>query len=74
MKGVVMRHIAESDGEHVLDTTADGLRIIEPDGSWALALPDPAQAVTRVWADGTSQEVSQRLLEKWTDRVLSAAG
>ena len=74
VKGVVMRHIAESDGEHVLDTTADGLRIIEPDGSWALVLPDPAQAVTRVWAEGTSQEVSQRLLEKWTDRVLSAAG
>ncbi|CAL9675023.1 sugar phosphate nucleotidyltransferase [Streptomyces sp. enrichment culture] len=74
VKGVVMRNIAESPGEHVLDTTADGVRIIEPDGGWALVLPDPTQAVTRVYAEAGNGGDSQRLLEKWADRVASAAG
>ncbi|MDJ0466564.1 sugar phosphate nucleotidyltransferase [Streptomyces sp. H27-C3] len=73
VKGVVMRHIAEAGGEHVLDTTADGVRIIEPDGGWALVLPDQAQAITRVYAEGGSQRDSQRLLAKWADRVVEAA-
>jgi mannose-1-phosphate guanylyltransferase/phosphomannomutase len=52
---------------------ADG-RIIEPDGGWALVLPDPSQAVTRVYAEAGSAGDSQRLLEKWTGRVAKAAG
>ncbi|MGX1887767.1 hypothetical protein [Streptomyces sp. NPDC055287] len=74
VKGVVMRHIAETGGDHVLDTTTDGVRIIEPDGGWALVLPDQSQAITRVYAEGSSQKDSQRLLAKWTDRVVEAVG
>ncbi|KPI01757.1 Mannose-1-phosphate guanylyltransferase, Phosphomannomutase [Actinobacteria bacterium OK006] len=64
-KGVVMRRIAESVGDHVLDTTFDGVRIVEPDGSWALIQPDSALAVTRIWAEGGTHAASQRLLDKW---------
>jgi len=33
-----------------LDTT-DGVRVIEPDGEWAMVLPDPLEAVTHLWAE-----------------------
>lgn len=72
-KGVVMRCIAESSGEHAVDTTTDGIRIVEPDGSWALVLPDSAQAVTRIWAEAKTRATSQLLLDKWTARVEEAA-
>ncbi|WP_331730321.1 sugar phosphate nucleotidyltransferase [Streptomyces sp. NBC_01174] len=74
VKGVVMRRIAEAGGDHVLDTTTDGVRIIEPDGGWALVLPDQSQAITRIYAEGGSERNSQQLLEKWTDRVVEAVG
>src|SRR5581483_7228420 len=49
-KGTVMRAVLEAAGDRPVDTT-DGVRVIEPDGSWAAVLPDPAEAVTHVWAE-----------------------
>ncbi|MFC4330994.1 sugar phosphate nucleotidyltransferase [Streptomyces andamanensis] len=74
VKGAVMRTMAESKGDHVLDTTLDGLRIVEPDGSWALVVPDAAQAVTRIWAEGATRADSQAVLDKWSARVAGVTG
>src|SRR6516165_10712281 len=50
-KGSVMRTVMEAAGDRTVDTT-DGVRIVEPDGGWVLVLPDPAEAVTHLWAEG----------------------
>lgn len=63
-KGAVMRAVVEAAGDREVDTT-DGVRIIEPDGSWALVLPDPSEAVTHVWAEGTDTDTAQRMLDAW---------
>ncbi|GAA4957195.1 hypothetical protein GCM10023238_24790 [Streptomyces heliomycini] len=34
-----------------MDTT-DGVRVVETDGRWVMVLPDPAEAVTHLWAEG----------------------
>ncbi len=71
-KGQVMRTVLEH-AEHREVETLDGVRIIEDDGSWSLVLPDPAEAVTRVWAEATSVEKATDLLDEWT-RVIDLAG
>jgi mannose-1-phosphate guanylyltransferase/phosphomannomutase len=63
-KGSVMRTVVEAAGDRQIDTT-DGVRIIEPDGGWVLVLPDPADAVTHLWAEGTDADAAQALLDDW---------
>lgn len=63
-KGMVMRSIVEAAGDRELDTT-DGVRVVESDGSWALVLPDPAEAVTHVWAEAEDGAAAERLLDHW---------
>jgi mannose-1-phosphate guanylyltransferase / phosphomannomutase len=67
-KGSVMRTIVEAAGEREIDTT-DGVRVIEPDGGWALILPDPATAVTHLWAEAADSETAQALLDEWAGVV-----
>lgn len=75
-KGAVMREVAamsrQRHDSHV-DLT-DGVKVIEPDGSWCLILPHPALAVMRVWAEAETPAASQRLLSTWTDVIMRAAG
>jgi mannose-1-phosphate guanylyltransferase / phosphomannomutase len=71
-KGMVMRTVVEAAGDKDLDTT-DGVRVIEPGRGWVLVLPDPAEAVTHLWAEGTDPDVSQALLEEW-GAVVERAG
>jgi mannose-1-phosphate guanylyltransferase/phosphomannomutase len=71
-KGSVMRHVVEAAGERVIDTT-DGVRVIEDDASWILVLPDPAEAVTHLWAEGSDRDTAQTLLEGWA-HVVDHAG
>ena len=73
VKGSVMRAVVEAAGERELDTT-DGVRVIEPDGSWALVLPDTAEAVTHLWAEGPDSDGAQRLLDEWAAVVERAEG
>jgi mannose-1-phosphate guanylyltransferase/phosphomannomutase len=47
-----------------VDTT-DGVRVLEPDGSWALVLPDPSEPVTHVWAEAADDVSATALLERW---------
>ena len=71
-KGQVMRAVIESAGDREVDTV-DGVRVVEDDGSWALVLPDPAEAVTRLWAEARTDDAATALLDLWTD-VVDKAG
>ncbi|MEU6039966.1 mannose-1-phosphate guanyltransferase [Actinomadura sp. NPDC047616] len=71
-KGGVMRHVVEAAGDRTIDTT-DGVRVVEDDGRWVLVLPDPAQPVTRLWAEGPDADSTQALLEEWA-AVVERAG
>ncbi|TDQ53382.1 mannose-1-phosphate guanyltransferase [Actinorugispora endophytica] len=73
VKGSVMREVVEAAQGREIDTT-DGVRVIEPDGSWALVLPDTAEAVTHLWAEGPDGDTAQRLLEEWAAVVERAEG
>ncbi|WP_106401558.1 mannose-1-phosphate guanyltransferase [Actinocorallia populi] len=71
-KGSVMRHVVEAAADRTVDTT-DGVRVVEKDGRWALVLPDPAEAVTHLWAEGPDHDGATALLEEWA-AVVEAAG
>jgi mannose-1-phosphate guanylyltransferase/phosphomannomutase len=72
VKGTVMRRVVEEAGDRELDTT-DGVRVVEPDGSWALVLPDPAEAVTHLWAEGPDAVRAGALLTRWAAVVEDVA-
>jgi mannose-1-phosphate guanylyltransferase / phosphomannomutase len=71
-KGMVMRTVVEAAENRTLDTT-DGVRIVEPDGRWILVLPDPAEAVTHLWAEGPDPDTADELLSLWA-AVVEQAG
>ncbi len=71
-KGSVMRTVVEAAGTREVDTT-DGVRVVEPDRGWVLVLPDPAEAVTHLWAEGTDADTAQTLLDEWA-AVVEQAG
>lgn len=68
-----MRTVVEAAGDREVDTT-DGVRIIEPDGGWVLILPDPADAVTHLWAEGSDADAAQALLDEWAAVAERAGG
>ena len=72
-KGSVMRTVVEAAGDRTIDTT-DGVRVEEPDGGWILVLPDPADAVTHLWAEGADGDAAQALLDEWAAVVARAGG
>jgi mannose-1-phosphate guanylyltransferase/phosphomannomutase len=71
-KGIVMRTVVEAAGDREIDTT-DGVRVIEPDRGWILVLPDPSEAVTHLWAEGTDADTAHALLDDWA-AVVERAG
>jgi mannose-1-phosphate guanylyltransferase/phosphomannomutase len=72
VKGAVMRLVMEAAADREIDTT-DGVRVVEADGRWALVLPDPAEAVTHIWAEGPDAASAADLLGAWS-RVVEGAG
>jgi mannose-1-phosphate guanylyltransferase/phosphomannomutase len=70
-KGSVMRTVVEAAGSNEIDTT-DGVRVVLPDRGWVLALPDPADAVTHLWAEGNNADDAQLLMEEWAEVVEQA--
>jgi mannose-1-phosphate guanylyltransferase / phosphomannomutase len=71
-KGSVMRTVVEAAGDREIDTT-DGVRVIDRDRGWVLILPDPADAVTHLWAEGNDADAAQLLLDEWA-AVVERAG
>jgi mannose-1-phosphate guanylyltransferase/phosphomannomutase len=74
-KGTVMREAAMVARQHAgaqVDLT-EGIKVIERDGSWCLLLPDPAEALVRLWAEGTDEQQSRQLLRTWTSVVARAS-
>lgn len=70
VKGAVMRTVLEAAAGLEVDTT-DGVRVVEPDGGWVLVLPDPAEAVTHVWAEGKDAAQAADLVTHWAEVVES---
>jgi len=68
VKGAVMRTVLAAAGGREVDTT-DGVRVVEPDGSWALVLPDPSEALTHVWAEGGDAATAADLVTQWAELV-----
>jgi mannose-1-phosphate guanylyltransferase / phosphomannomutase len=71
-KGGVMRAVVEAAGDRPLDTT-DGVRVTEDGRGWVLVLPDPAGALTHLWAEGADDDAAQSLLDEW-GAVVEQAG
>ncbi|WP_034087322.1 mannose-1-phosphate guanyltransferase [Streptacidiphilus albus] len=69
-KGLVMRSVVEAAGDRHVDTT-DGVRVVESDGRWTMVVPDPAEAVTHLWAEGPDDASTQALLDEWAQVVES---
>ena len=67
-KGAVMRAVLEAAGDRRIDTT-DGVRVVERDGRWVLVLPDPAEAVTHLWAEAETADAAGNLLDDWVGVV-----
>jgi mannose-1-phosphate guanylyltransferase/phosphomannomutase len=72
-KGSVMRAVVEAAADRPLDTT-DGVRVVEEGRGWVLVLPDPASALTHVWAEGADDDDAQSLLDEWSAVVERAGG
>ena len=49
-KGLVMRTLVELSKDRRLELI-DGVKVLHDDG-WVLALPDPEEPVTHIWAEG----------------------
>jgi mannose-1-phosphate guanylyltransferase / phosphomannomutase len=70
-KGSVMRTVMEEAGTRPVDTT-DGVRVVDAERGWVLVLPDPADAVTHLWAEGGDADSAQFLLDEWAAIVEQA--
>jgi mannose-1-phosphate guanylyltransferase/phosphomannomutase len=68
-KGTVMRVLTERMRDRRTDTL-DGIRIFE-DGGWAQVLPDAAEPLVHVYAEGSTPEDSSRLGEEYAALVES---
>jgi mannose-1-phosphate guanylyltransferase / phosphomannomutase len=65
-KGMVMRTLVERT-EHPL-VLVDGVKVIHDEG-WILALPDPAEPVTHIWAESGSDGEARRLAQEYGRRI-----
>jgi mannose-1-phosphate guanylyltransferase / phosphomannomutase len=65
-KGMVMRSLVEMAGRSV--ELVDGVKVAHPDG-WVLALPDPEEPVTHVWAEAASEAEARRLAQEYARRI-----
>ena len=66
-KGTVMRSLVELSKDREVDLV-DGVKV-HHDGGWALALPDPEEPVTHVWAEGDSDTSARRLAQEYARRI-----
>jgi mannose-1-phosphate guanylyltransferase/phosphomannomutase len=48
--------------------------VVDEGRGWVLVLPDPAGALTHLWAEGTDDDTAQALLDEWSAVVEVRAG
>jgi mannose-1-phosphate guanylyltransferase / phosphomannomutase len=66
-KGSVMRSLVELSKDREVDLV-DGVKV-RHDAGWALALPDPEEPVTHIWAEGDSTAAARRLAQEYARRI-----
>ncbi len=68
-KGLVMRTLMEQLTEEGADLVlVDGIKVVSDEG-WALVVPDPADPVTHVWAEGADLASSEALVATYVERI-----
>jgi mannose-1-phosphate guanylyltransferase/phosphomannomutase len=66
-KGAVMRTLMEQSKDREVELV-DGVKVMHDDG-WALALPDPEEPYTHIWAEGPSDGEANRLAQEYVRRI-----
>jgi mannose-1-phosphate guanylyltransferase/phosphomannomutase len=66
-KGMVMRTLVERNQDREL-VLVDGVKVIH-DGGWALALPDPEEPITHLWAEAGTDPEARRLAQEYARRI-----
>jgi mannose-1-phosphate guanylyltransferase/phosphomannomutase len=66
-KGAVMRTLVEHSADRDLELV-DGVKV-HHDGAWALALPDPEEPITHVWAEADTEIGARQLAEEYARRI-----
>jgi mannose-1-phosphate guanylyltransferase/phosphomannomutase len=66
-KGTVMRTLVEQSKDREVELV-DGVKVRHGDG-WALALPDPEEPVTHVWAEAAGDADARRLAQEYARRI-----
>ena len=65
-KGMVMRSLMERGGRN--PELIDGVKI-RHDDAWVLALPDPEDPLTHIWAEAASAAQADQLAAEYLDRI-----
>jgi mannose-1-phosphate guanylyltransferase/phosphomannomutase len=66
-KGTVMRTLVEQSKDRDVELV-DGIKVLH-DGGWALALPDPEEPITHIWAEAASDGEARRLAQEYARRI-----
>ena len=66
-KGMVMRTLVEMSKDREVELI-DGVKVRHDDG-WALALPDPEEPVTHVWAEAATDADAKALAKEYARRI-----
>jgi mannose-1-phosphate guanylyltransferase/phosphomannomutase len=66
-KGAVMRTLMEQSKDREVQLV-DGVKVVH-DGGWALALPDPEEPYTHIWAEAGSDAEASRLAQEYVRRI-----
>ncbi|MEZ5203923.1 MAG: sugar phosphate nucleotidyltransferase [Acidimicrobiales bacterium] len=69
-KGLVMRTLVELSKDRRLELI-DGVKVLHDDG-WILALPDPEEPVTHIWAEGADAASARALAQEYVRRIRQA--
>jgi mannose-1-phosphate guanylyltransferase/phosphomannomutase len=65
-KGMVMRSLMEMGSRH--PELVDGVKIRHPNG-WMLALPDPEDPLTHIWAEAGTDAEAHELAQEYSGRI-----
>ena len=70
-KGAVMRRLTEESLSDTRNRTdlVDGIKITEAEREWTLILPDAADPVFHVYAEGTTQEGANARATSYVDKI-----